>query len=254
MKPPTLKDLQVCLKSEITSSDGHAFVPFIVKGLMDIEDRLAIYSDAYFSRIAEALRTDFEATYQTLGEETFFELVSAYIKEFPSTSTSIEEVGAKFPDFIRKLDPGIGLPYLSELAQIEWALIEAFYADDLLPFNPNSLNTIPHSSWNMVKLIMDPSIRLIETSWPVHIIWESRKSSVIPELRQSTSFYLVYRNGHKVELIKKNKIEFKALKLAQSGHSVGQICEGLEKDLAGEEVMIIFKSWMQSGMIKDLCE
>lgn len=251
-KSPTLNDLQVCLKSEITSLEDHTPVPFIVKERMDVEDRLAVYSDAYFSRIVEALEIDFEATCKVLGKETFFELVKDYLKEFPSTSTNIDEIGSKLPDFIRKLDPGITIPYLSELAQVEWALIEAFYADDLPLFDPNSLRKVPHASWDKVKLIMDTSVKLIETKWPVHIIWEARKSSIVPEIRQSPGLYLIYRNGYSVELREKSETEFKALKLAQDGQNIGTICEGLKKEMTSEELMMIFKSWMQSGLIRDL--
>lgn len=250
-KWPTLNQLQQSLKQEITSSHGASVLPFITEGRMSAQERVGIYSDAYGTRLFEALKTDFEATCKVLGEEDFYDLTLSYLKEFPSISTSIEEVGVKLPEFIGKHPLGIKIPYMQELATLEWNLVESFYADDLPPFDQTSLNTLSSSVWGEVKLTLDTSIKLLSTSWPILTVWETKKSFIIPEIKPALSFYLIHRHNYNVQVRAINEIEYHALSMVQEGHSVSSLCKELE-DLPGEELMGIFQNWMQTGIVRSL--
>lgn len=249
---PSLHELQTKLKTKITTSEDHSSLSFIIDGVLSAKERIEIYSDAYISRITEALRIDFEATHQTLGEMDFLKLVQDYLYEHPSTSTSIEEVGLRFSEFIETFNTRDEVPFLAELTKLEWIMIESFYADDLLPFDINSLNTIDPSQWEKVKLNFDNSLKLLKTNWPVHKAWEARKRDITPEIKPFPNYYLVYREDYQVKLKGINETEFNLLLMAKNGHSIGLLCQEMEKNVTNEEFLSIFKSWMELGLVKSL--
>lgn len=247
-KWPTLNQVQQRIKQRITSPGDVSTLPFIANGRMSAKERIGIYSDAYFTRLFDALKIDFETTCKVVGEEVFYNLIQAYLKEFPSTSTSIDEVGTNLPWFIGKFHTSTDVLYLEELATLEWNLVESFYADDLPPFDQSSLTSLSPSDWGEVKLGLDRSIRLLKTNWPV---WEIRKSSISIEIKPSLSFYLIHRFNYDVQVKPITEAEFKALSMLKDGLSIGSLCDDLE-DLPREELMGMFQNWMQTGIVRSL--
>lgn len=218
---------------------------------MSALERISIYSDAYFARLFEALKIDFEAMYKILGDEDFYDLVLSYLQEQPSTSTSIEEVGAKLPWFIGKFNQTSDVLYLEDLATFEWGLVESFFADDMPSFDQKSLQNLSPSTWEEIKLGIDASIRLLRTHWPVYKIWEARKSFITPEIVPSLSFYLTHRNNYTVQVREINEAEFNALTMAQKGCSLGLLCQKMNHT-SSDELMGMFQNWMQTGIVRSL--
>ena len=62
--------------------------------------RLDVYANGYFFRILEALQEDYEGLEAALGEVAFHNLATAYLLKFPSSATSMRDVGARLPRFL----------------------------------------------------------------------------------------------------------------------------------------------------------
>uniref|UniRef100_UPI001BCC0F38 HvfC/BufC N-terminal domain-containing protein n=1 Tax=Vibrio cholerae TaxID=666 RepID=UPI001BCC0F38 len=56
---------------------------------LDVDTGLAIYHNAYLSRLQEVLRHDFGAIWYWLGDEAFSSLTEAYIRRYPSAHYSV---------------------------------------------------------------------------------------------------------------------------------------------------------------------
>ena len=96
------------------------------------ERRLDVYAHAYSARIEEALREDFGALAAALGGDAFHDLVLTYLMAHPPSRPSLREAGARLADHLAT-EPfaaifGRVCPYAAELARLEWAMAEAFYA------------------------------------------------------------------------------------------------------------------------------
>jgi Putative DNA-binding domain len=105
----------------------------------------------------------------------FHGAVDAYVEAYPSRSGDLNEYGAGFGDFLESYDPASGLPYLPDVARLEWAIDESHRAadsnvsrDDVL----RALAAIPAEDLPALRLRMDPSCRLLASSYPVLSIWQ----------------------------------------------------------------------------------
>src|ERR1700751_1737358 len=63
-------------------------------------ERLEIYNRQYWFRVIAAVSEDFPALNAVLGQERFDSLVLAYLRENPSTSFSLRNLGARLPAWL----------------------------------------------------------------------------------------------------------------------------------------------------------
>lgn len=67
---------------------------------LDVDTGLAIYHNAYISRLQDVLRHDFSAILYWLGDDEFAALTEAYVRRYPSAHYSLRWLGERFPTFI----------------------------------------------------------------------------------------------------------------------------------------------------------
>ncbi|MHB8535227.1 MAG: HvfC/BufC family peptide modification chaperone, partial [Sulfuricaulis sp.] len=95
----------------------------------DAPTRLTIYYDAYRLRLIEALDSNYPVLHAWIGDEEFEQLGLAYLGAHPSGHFSIRYFGHRLPEFLGT-EAYSDRPYLGEMAMLEWALSEAFDAED----------------------------------------------------------------------------------------------------------------------------
>lgn len=211
---PGLRDMQRWLRWAVTEPRGVAAAlaepgaaepaPRLLKSVADApplsrEARLDIYAEAYFSRLREALAADFEVSRLVLGEDGFGRLAARYFAAHPSRTRTIGEIGRDLPAFAASWEEGFDKPYLSDLALLEWTLIEAFYASDVAPLDPASLAAVPPDAWEGARLILDPSVKILVCEWPVDELWHARHGDwqgVLTRLSALPAPLLVHRPRH----------------------------------------------------------
>jgi hypothetical protein len=138
--------------------------------------RLNIYATGYVMRLIECLRADFPALRQLMGEALFDFFAKSYIWAHPSTSPSLFDLGAGFPDFLARTqrhgttdggeDAALRLPI--DLARLERARTQASrarglegralrpWADPLVFLHDESF-----------AVLAPPCLHLIELSFPL---------------------------------------------------------------------------------------
>ena len=104
--------------------------------------RLSIYSDAYQSRLIDALASNFPTLQSYLESNEFNTLATTYVDQNPSSFRSIRWLGDQFPKFIVTCPTYRTKPYLSELATLDWAMTLVFDAEDSNIITLNEISTI----------------------------------------------------------------------------------------------------------------
>lgn len=139
-------------------------------------ERLDVYANMYFYRLLDVLRDDFAAVAFVAGEARFHNLVTDYLlRHFPQHH-SLRWAGRFLPDFLAAHRQADLHPCLGDLARFEWALTEAFDAEDAPAATADELRAIPAEHWPALRLQAHPSLRLLACEWNVREIW--RRSGV----------------------------------------------------------------------------
>jgi hypothetical protein len=237
---------------------GHPAILQSVAGTTKVptEVRLAIYGDAYRSRLHEALSANYSILEKYLGYEQFQALCYAYIDEYPSSFRSIRWFGDQLDAFLRQHPIYKDYPYLAEFAQFEWTMTLLFDAEDGQAMSIDMMQTVPPEAWMNMRFEAHPSIKRLSLSWNVVPIWQAVNEEQTPEepyQYESPLSWLLWRNGLMTHFSSLKGNEAWAVNAMIDSSTFGDICEGLcqwvGEDKVGEYAASLLKGWIIAGLI-----
>lgn len=165
----------------------------------DSATRLGVYRNAVRSNQRGALAAAFPVVAQLVGTAFFNEAADRCLAAQPSTSGDLHDLGAGFPEFLGAYPHAAELPYLGDLARLEWALHRAFHAADAAPVGIDALAAVPADALDRLVLLPTPGCALIESAWPILTLWRAHQPGAAwPELfqlDQGGETVAVYREG-----------------------------------------------------------
>lgn len=142
-------------------------VPFGLSG----EQRLSIYKNNIFISLTEALSQTFPVVEKLVGEDFFAFTAKTFIKERPPIQGPLFEYGNQFPDFLKSFEPASSLPYLPDIAHLEWAMNTSFHAENISPINATDLSQFSDDEFSNLLFKLHPSFRIINSEYPIYDIW-----------------------------------------------------------------------------------
>lgn len=219
------------------------------------EARLSIYGNGYFSRIIDVLGINYSSVKNVVGDKAFYPMARAYLIKHPSMFRSIDDVGDKLSSFLKTHPVRKKFPFLSDLAALEWAAHQSFFADDLSLLDPSSLANLPEKRWRRAKLDLDPSVRLLKLSWPVDDIWRADGNIGREKITRETIFILVFRRPDKfVRVPRISAAQFALLKALQEGLTLENALARLARRRFSNDhpLQTWFSGWIQDGIIKKI--
>lgn len=155
--------------------------------LREVENRrvgavgaLAIYRNHVRISLTAALRTTFPVVSKLVDERFFAFAAHAYIQAQPPASPCLNEYGATFPDFLSAFAPCRSLPYLADVARLEWALNLARIAPHAPRLDRAALASLPSDAFPRLAFAFDPSLRLVASPYAVDRIWLANQEPVQP--------------------------------------------------------------------------
>jgi hypothetical protein len=255
-RAPTLREAQRRLAALILN-DAHdtaetdALVAVPARG--GTAERLRVYAGGYPARIEDALNENFPAVAHILGEGAFKELAHRYAASVALRSYNLNDAGAELAQFLRADRLTASLPFLSDLAELEWQVSRAFHAHDHVAFDPAPLANWRPEEWERVVMRFQPWVALVSSDWPIRELWECRNTPVEEidiDLRNRSDRVLVRRAGLAVVCESLSDPEAAALRMLLEGQSLGAVMATLtfRSDIACS-VSAWFAGWVASGMV-----
>jgi hypothetical protein len=172
-----LPDLQTGVRLSVLGRSRPEIIAAILGEEGEAEARLAVHRHHILRSLTEALKANYPVLCQVVDPRFFAYAADAFIRRHPPSTPCLAEYGAEFPDFIGAFEPARALPYLGDLARLEWAVLEARSAPDASPISADSLRQVPVVDYPNVALQLDPSLRLIRTLWAVERIWAAHQDA-----------------------------------------------------------------------------
>ncbi len=254
MSEPTLQEVQRWLKSKILPTSqtpsGTAAVELDSPGT----ERLGVYAQGYLARVEEALAEVYEAVRHVVGRSPFHELAQSYAQRYPSSDYNLSLVGRRLPEYLADCTLTRELPFLPDLARLEWLVAQAFHAFEQPPLEAARLAAWSLEDWEQAQVIFQSSVRCIASAWPILDIWQSRGKPVAEiriELINRPQQVLVARQGVQVRCELLDAPQHALLQALLAGQPLGEACE-VVAHAAGEEALPLtewFAQWVQEGMI-----
>ncbi len=223
-----LKDLQHHFLNWVTDGD-QSIHPAITDSDQSPRDvRLAIYKDAYVLRLQEVLEDDFDMTSQLCDD---WDAVSrAYIDAHPSTSFSVQDFGAEFPQFLQENLALSQAGILVDMATFEWAMVQSFLAKDQLLLSMEHLQQLNETTWPAAKFCFAEHVHVLAHHWPVGTMWQGEQGE-----RGALQHTLVWRQNMETYFQALTKTEAQLLPLFQQALPFAALCAQAEACLGLNE-------------------
>jgi hypothetical protein len=135
--------------------------------------RFNVYRNNVFASLSETLSARFPVVERLVGEEFFLAMAREFVSRHPPRSAVLLEYGDAFPAFLEAFEPVASLPYLPDVARLEWARNAAYHAPDAMPLGGAALAAVPPEAIGTIVLQLHPSVETITSPYPIVSIWET---------------------------------------------------------------------------------
>ena len=166
-----LRDLQQAIADSLIA-DNHAAAQLIRGGKLSAERRLDVYRHNVLANLRGALRDIFPVVNRIVGDAFFLHAADQFICTTPSRSGDLNRFGGEWPAFLGAYPHAADLPYLADVARLEWAWHECFHAADAAPLDLARLATVDPGDHGMLLFRLHPAVRLLESAFPILRIWQ----------------------------------------------------------------------------------
>jgi hypothetical protein len=123
----------------------------------------AVYRNTSARGAVEALRSSYPTIDMLVGAEMFTQAALDYRREHPPIGPVLSDYGAAFPAFLAKQPWTCELPYLADVARLDWLWLESFLADDA--------PALPRAFTSETRIRLHPATRYAWLATPAMTIW-----------------------------------------------------------------------------------
>lgn len=144
----------------------------------DPQRRLAVYRNNVVSSLIDALTDIFPVTQQLVGAEYFRAMAAVFVRRYPPRSRILARYGDCFATFVSGFEPAAELPYLADVARLEYARLQALHAADAEPIGASALAHAlgdPEVLSGM-QFQWHPSLAVIESPHAVVSLWAAHQT------------------------------------------------------------------------------
>jgi len=197
---------------------------------LDPRQRLQIHSNNTRILLAESLAKSFPVCQALVGEQFFEAMAIRFAEQHPPRSAALFEYGGELPDFIERFEPAKSVPFLADVARLEWAWAESFHAVDEKPADAQTLaaadpEALAQSHWKPIG-----SARLLRSPWPIDQIWEAHQPGApisLEEIKLDSDpvFVIVARPYLEVEVMRVGAIAAILFEKLADGGLLGAVME-----------------------------
>lgn len=178
-----------------------------------------------------ALANTFTTVEALTGADFFAEMARQYCEMIPASSANLHAMGGDFADFIEHFEPAFVLPYLAEVAHLDWAIWQGFWADDVPGLDATALQGLSVGALEQLRLEWVPALRWVESArWPIADILAMHQGGGEAQLDAGGQCVLVLRN-HWFQL---EPVRLRFYRLLEDGMSVGEVLAVVGDVRAGE--------------------
>ncbi len=191
--------------------------------------RFNVYRNNVALSLINVLRQTFPVVAELVGKDFFDTMARHFSRTHLPESPMMFQYGDKFPGFIKDYEPAQTLPYLKDVAHVEWARNVALYAKDQTSVAIDQLAQFQQDQMPDVKFDLQASLQLINSDWPVITIWQAHQGqgeqinlSKLPDHGQSA---VILRPHLEVNVHQVDPITAYFIAQLQQGQSFGQAVE-----------------------------
>jgi hypothetical protein len=221
----------------------------------DCAQRLGRYRGNVRAAWQKALAHAYPVVHALVGAEFFAALAEAYAGAHPSASGDLNEFGAQFCTFVRTYERAQSLPYLPDLAALEWLVHRAHYAADANVLARERMAVISPHDLLAARFSLHPACAWMQSRFPIETIWRAHQADSEvewPDSLDRAESVLVTRPQWRVEAVESSAAEIAALAQLRAGCAMDDaIGAAFDADAKFDFAKTLVR-WLYLGVLTDM--
>ena len=210
---------------------------------------LAVYRNNVRGNLTLTLKLAFPATLKLIGEDCFHAYAEQFVLDQPPRNADLHLYGEAFPAYLAASALAGQLPYLADVAWLDWAVHHALHAAETPPLDPQTLVHAPES----FSFIGHPSLSLLALRRDAQAIWaavleedDNRLAGILPD--DSVAPLIILRPRGSLEIIELSPAMFDLALTLESGFPLDPALAVIGEEEAAQALGLLLSYGLFSGI------
>lgn len=244
---PDLDAVQQAFGAALFESARDAALAPLLKG---DPRRFGIYRGNLAAHWSRALSSAYPVLLRLVGDDFFDALAGVYGRAHPALDPDLNRFGAALPAFLAGFAPAAGHPYLPDVARLEWAVHEAWFAPDA-DGPPATLAGLAPDAFETARAVLHPALRLHASPWATAALWHAHQDGGpdFPDALRADTHALVLRPRFDVRVDAVGAADYAALACLARGGTFGAALDAAF-DVDGDfDVAAHLRHWLEGRIV-----
>ncbi|NRP69413.1 hypothetical protein ILFOPFJJ_00279 [Ensifer psoraleae] len=206
----SIETLQSVVARAVLTTGPADILPLLARGRFDPARRFNIYRNNTLVSLTTTLKAVFPVTVRLLDERYFSYVAGRFTRSSPPREPRLSRYGAGFAPFLANFEGTADMPFVSEVARLEWKIAEAL--DAPLERPSTLIELYERLSSGSFVLFLQPSLRLVLCRWPALSIWAAHQHGGEPDrladLNREPERIALWRHDDTVRFLRLDAAEF----------------------------------------------
>jgi Putative DNA-binding domain len=176
---PTLRELQSGFVDFIVGEKAADLAGAVEPNGIDPARLLSIYRNNTMITLTETLAAVYPVVRRLVDPRFFDYAAGTFIASNLPSRPCLSEYGSEFSAFLSLFPPANGLPYLPDVAGLEWAISRVMRSEPEVPIGLTTIANICGDA-AAIRLRVGSGVRFIASKYPVREIWFAHRSDADP--------------------------------------------------------------------------
>lgn len=239
-----LLDAELACPAQLTSWNGS-----------DINSRFAVYCNNVVSSLINALADTYPVVQQLVGDTFFRAMANIFVRQCPPQSRVLTYYGADFSAFIEAFAPAQSVPYLADVARLEFARVQAYHSADIAALDANQIGQALSNpeALEQMTFTLHPSLHVLSSAHAIVSLWGAHQghldlSQVKPD---NAEHALIIRNQLDVEVMQISNAGAAFIRALKDSHPLAAAAEKATEEQADFDLTAYLAHLIQTGAITD---
>lgn len=248
-----LHKLQQSFAADIWDEGLNRLDGVILHGQLPADRLFQVFRNNFRTATEEALAGVYPVVRRLVGDQFFSFLVDHFLRCYPPRYGNLLQFGGDLPVFLNDFKPAENLPYLSDIARLEWACHQVFHAQDSSPFNTQALAEVAPENTHQLIFELSSCSRLLYSPFPIFQIWSVNQANYdgdqSVDLASGAESVLVARPHLELKLQKLNRADARFLQNLVAGSTLGQATETAVKNSKDFDLEQVLARYLATGAL-----
>jgi uncharacterized protein (UPF0276 family) len=218
---PPLDALQSRMAKALLSGNADAF-----EG--QVTGHFSVYRSNVRESLTAALRSVYVGVEALVGEAFFRQAALQFIAINPPRMPSIAGYGEEFPEFLDGLPSCRGLPYLGDVARLEWCASRTCLEPQARSLAPDALRAFATADTPSLCFDIRKDISYLSSAYPIDEIWQFARAGgegTPPSIEGGPVFIEIGRGEDSIVIRRLEEAEFRFRHALEAGADLGSAAE-----------------------------